>query len=759
MGSGIFFPISAIPFSILTIVLFYLKGHVKNKETKIFEVLIISNLCGLIIELLCTYAALIYGANKIFSILIFKAYLFYIIVWISTFAYYIFSISKENENVIKKERYIIIAIYYIIIAIILAILPIELVIKDNFQIRYTTGPSVFFSYFISFVAIIVIIGSMVLNYKNLKSKKYVPVLVFLILGGVAIFIQTRYPQVLIMTYIETLISVIMFFTMENPDVKMIEQLTIAKEQAEKANNAKTDFLSSMSHEIRTPLNAIVGFSECIEDAKNLDEAKENAKDIVMASNTLLEIVNGILDISKIEAGKLEIVNSAYEAKEVFLELAKLITPRMREKNLEFTYFIAPDLPTVLYGDCANIKKIITNLLSNAYKYTSRGYVRFEVNCVNSKENSKLIISVEDTGRGIKSENVDKLFTKFERIDEDRNTTIEGTGLGLAITKQLVELMGGRIIVHTIFGEGSKFTVILNQKIGAEKDLKRKITYNKKIEEFNLKGVKILLVDDNELNIKVTNKLLEKFGADSIVNVTSGSECLNKIQALEKYDVILLDIMMPKMSGEETLEKLKEIPDFNIPVVALTANAITGMKEKYLEEGFIDYLAKPIEKEQLIYVLSKILNNNKIDIAEKNEEKISAKKQEDVLEPPTIDNIEFLKSKGVQIEQALEYLGDIETYNFTVKEFSQEIEEKINELEKYKLENDMENYAILVHSLKSDAKYLGFMKFADIAYQHELKSKEKNQDYINANFAKLEEELSKCINVINDYLQKIDKDSL
>jgi signal transduction histidine kinase len=218
----------------------------------------------------------------------------------------------------------------------------------------------------------------------------------------------------------------MYFTIQNPDVRLIEQLEIAKRQADKANRAKTEFLSSMSHEIRTPLNAISGFSDCILDAKTLDEAKENAKDIVDASGTLLDIVNGILDISKIEAGKLEIVNSPYNAPDTFNELAKLITPKMKEKGLDFTYYIAPDLPKTLRGDPANLKKIVTNILSNACKYTKTGFVRYEVNCVNMNGYTILIISVEDSGQGIKKENINKLFTRFQRLEEDKNTTIEGT---------------------------------------------------------------------------------------------------------------------------------------------------------------------------------------------------------------------------------------------------------------------------------------------------------------------------------------------
>ena len=362
----------------------------------------------------------------------------------------------------------------------------------------------------------------------------------------------------------------------------------------------------------------------------------------------------------------------------------------------------------------------------------------------------MIISVEDTGRGIKKDSINSLFTKFERLEEDRNTTIEGTGLGLAITKQLVELMGGKIIVHTVYGEGSKFTVMLNQRIENDQVLEEQPKVNN--ESLDLSNSKILLVDDNNLNLKVAKKLLERYKATHVECVDSGFECLDKIKAGNKYDVILLDDMMPRMSGVETFNKLKKIEGFNIPVVALTANAITGMREKYLDKGFDDYLPKPIEKEDLITVMNKVLGNKKVNTeAIKEEKEVEEEADTDTSsDTDSFDGEKYLRDNGIDMDNALELLGDMEMYNDTLDDYLSEIDSKLEELKKYKEENNMEEYSVLVHSMKSDAKYLGFMDFADIAYQHELKSKEDDSDFVNDNFEKLEEELSKVLKIVRDY---------
>ena len=604
-----YFTISGLFCIVLLMILFFSKSRIDSKETKLYGFMLISSFFDVILvlaELIITYyflddvnVYLVKGLNRIDFI--------HYIMWptlLTLYTIYVTYLNEEKYNRAKK----IFMIIDVIAILIEFMLPINIISTKEAMGVTGIGPT--FVFLISSFYVIVNIIILIKNYKKIKNKKNLPFLFFLIFIIIAMLLRVYNPTLIVIPAIIVYINMIMYFTIENPDVKLIEEINIAKESAIKASNAKTEFLSNMSHEIRTPLNAIVGFSEALQSDERIPvEAREDIKDIVMASDSLLEIVNGILDISKIEADKLEIINTTYSPKKVFDELVVLTRGRLGfEKKIEFKTSFSSDIPATLYGDYARVKQIVLNLLTNAVKYTNEGYINFTVECVNiNKDLCRLIISVEDSGIGIKKDKIDKLFTKFERLDEERNITIEGTGLGLAITKKLVELMHGKMVVQSIYGKGSKFTVSLDQKIVATKE-KEKIK-EKTVVKGNYKGKRVLVVDDNKLNLKVAERLLREYNL-FVDEVASGFDAIDRINMGVPYNLILMDDMMPKMSGCETLKELKKNKDFHTKTVALTANAISGMREKYLSVGFDDYLAKPIKKEELEVILDKYLREDK-----------------------------------------------------------------------------------------------------------------------------------------------------
>ncbi len=603
MGNG-YLTSCALVISIIMFIVFTLKDKISNIETKIFGSMLLINILESICTTLIVIIAITINSNIILIILN-KLDIILIISWISFMYFYVCNITKNN-NKINGWKTILVINSILIIGCIFSKVNI---INEN-GILNSNGPATNIALVGSIIYIVLILIKMLITKKEKfkqNSKKYIPIYILIFLLVVLALARLIIPEINLISIILSIIGLIMYFTIENPDVKMLEVVSIAKETAEKANNAKTDFLSNMSHEIRTPLNAIVGFSESLKEDDIPDTAREKVNDIITASNNLLEIVNGILDISKIEANKLEIINKEYDIKSMLDELVSLTKARIGDKGLDFRVSIDESIPRVLYGDNTRIKQIILNILTNAVKYTKEGYVDFTVSTVIKDNICRLIISVEDSGIGIKEESLPKLFSKFERLDVEKQVTIEGTGLGLAITKKLIELMNGKIIVQSIYGKGSKFTVSIDQRIIAVEPTKTKVAKSES-KIVDAKGARILIVDDNELNIKVASVLLKKYNFN-IDSCTSGLACLAKINNDEKYDIIFLDDMMPKLSGRETLKRLRKIENFNTPVIALTANAITGMREEYLASGFDDYLSKPIEKLELERVIKEYISKN------------------------------------------------------------------------------------------------------------------------------------------------------
>ena len=595
------FTIYSLFYSVLLNIVYFARKRLVTFENKIFEKIMITNLIGVILAIGSYFTIVNIDKYPIFNVIVSKGYIVYLLTWITLFSVYIFAISTDDSRNRKKKINRIIkgfSILYVIFLIIIIIKP--LYYHNAGGAVYSYGPSANVMYVVSSVYIAIWIVRLIINYKKIRDKKYLPIFAFMLLGVVVIIIQKSHPELLLMTSMETFIVFLMYHTIENPDMKILEEVHRAKEISDNANEEKTMFLYNMTNEIRNITKDIdYSADDILDETSNkkvdVEAINDAAREIKGSTAKFTTMTNEILDINSIDSASIKIYNDKYNIKLIIKELVTLYSKKCISKNIDFRPSIASDIPEYLYGDSVGLKQALDIILDNSIKYTDSGYIEFNVNTIIKNNIARLIITVEDSGTGMKAEDIIKVFNK----KNDRNEDSLNLNNNLYNAKALITLMGGTIIPSSIYGAGTTMKIVLDQKIVDTSDKK----LDKYEEVYDEK--KILLVDDNISTEKIISKLIKGTNI-KLDYVSLGKEALDKIRGKEKYDLILLDEVMDPLDGVTVMKKFKDIRNFKANVILLTRNNEYEYNEEYLTYGFNGYLLKPISKDKLFEIIDKYL---------------------------------------------------------------------------------------------------------------------------------------------------------
>ena len=586
----------ALILSITLNIMYFIRKHINSNEAKIFSKILFSNLLGLMLELMCIYMSNKFSPTSLPAIIFTRAYLIYLITYLlfMTLYNYVLCYTTEKQKKLehyKKLRNISYTIYAVCVVVCMA-LPLQT------EKGYAIGPAVNFVYLCSTICINVWFIPMIKNRKIIEHKKFVPLYIFILLIIIVAIIQRIYPQATLITIVEFLIVFIMYHTIENPDMKMLDEVHKAKVISDNANEEKTLFLYNMTNEIRGITKDIDKETDNIldeTDNKEIDveEINNSARNIKGSTAKFTTMTNEILDISSIDSASVRIYNEKYNIKRLLKELVGIYKPKAQNKNLDFRVSIASDIPEYLYGDGINLKKVLTIILDNSIKYTNNGYIEFNINTIIKGDIVRLIISVEDSGTGMKAEDINKIFTKKQEREDNHNLNNN-----LYNAKRLITLMNGTIVPSSSYGSGTTIKIILDQKYDTiDTDInKYDNIYDKK---------KVLLIDDSPSSEKLFNKILSGTNIE-LTSVKLGKEGLEKIRNKEKYDLILLDEELEPQNGHIIMQKLLEIRNFNTKVILLTKDNKYDYDDSYLQEGFTDYIIKSSDKKEMLNKINKYL---------------------------------------------------------------------------------------------------------------------------------------------------------
>ena len=599
MYTGIYFLIEAIVYSMLLMTVYFRKKVFKSKENKVYSILVVVSFFELIVELILDFVGPMYKEIPNVSYFVARLFSFGVELWITILLCYVLFVCLSIK---KKERYIPV-VRNIAIVLMVIFTTLNFILPLNFKydgyIAYTYGPSVNIIYLSAFLYSFIGIIALIRNIKNIKDKRFFPILIFLIVGGIASYIQYMNPGLLLATPIHAFITFLMYFTIENPDVKMIEEYHKAKEISDNANEDKTMFLYNMTNDIRLITKDInYNTDAAINEMSNKKVDKDLVNDYLRAikENTarFTTMTNEILDVDSIDSASIKVYDDKYNIKLLLKKIVTLYSDECSKKGLTFRNDIASDLPEYLYGDNLGLKNVLTSILDNSIKYTKEGYIELNVNTIIKNNIARLIITIEDSGVGISPDEMDSIFYK-------RKEEIDGSNMksNLFTARKLITLMGGTIIPSSNYGNGTTMKIVLDQKIVEEANAK----YTKYESFYDEK--KILLVDDNISTEKIISKLIRDTNI-KLDYVSLGKEALDKIRGKEKYDLILLDEVMDPLDGVTVMKKFKDIRNFKTNVILLTRNNEYEYNEEYLKYGFSGYLLKPISKDKLFEIIDKYL---------------------------------------------------------------------------------------------------------------------------------------------------------